>query len=236
MAAAAWVVVSVTAGTVAQAVTGIGLVLICGPVLLATAGPPDGVRLALITSLLLNVALLALHRKDVRCRDAMALFLPAAFTSVPLGLLLRDAHSRVAGAAAGAGIVLAAAASWRGRGWPWMRTTAGAVMAGAVTGAMNVLSATAGPVAALYAVNADWPAHARTATLQACFAALNIISLAVIGLPPRWGLIAAAALGVLAGLGPGQLLARRASPRLARRIVLIVAAAGGLAVIVEFLI
>jgi uncharacterized protein len=235
MAAAAWVFVSVTAGSIAQAVTGIGLVLICGPVLLAMAGPADGVRLALIASLLLNAALLALHHKDVRCRDAMSLFLPAAFISVPLGLVLRDAHSRMAGAAAAAGIVLAAAASWRGRDWPWMRTTPGVVMAGAVTGAMNVLSATAGPVAALYAVNAGWPAHARTVTLQACFAALNIISLAVIGLPSRWGLIAAAALGVLAALGPGQLLARCVSPRLARRIVLIVAAAGGLAVLVEFL-
>lgn len=235
MAAAAWVLVSVTAGACAQALTGIGLVLICGPVLLAMAGPADGVRLALITSLLLNAALLALHRREVRCRDAMALFLPAAFISVPLGVLLRDAHSRMAGAAAGAGIVLAAAVSWRGRDWPWMRTTAGAVTAGAVTGAMNVVSGTAGPAAALYAVNAGWPAHARTATLQACFAALNIISLAVIGLPSRWGLIAAAALGVMAGLGPGQLLTRCASPRLARRIVLIVAAAGGLAVLIQFL-
>lgn len=235
MATAAWVVVSVSAGTVAQAVTGIGLVLICGPVLLAVAGPADGVRLALITSLLLNAALLALHRKEVRYRDAVALLLPAVLTTVPLGLMLRAAHTRAAGAAAGAGIVLAAAASWRGRDWPWMRTTAGAVSAGALTGAMNVLSATAGPVAALYAVNAGWPAHARTATLQACFAALNIVSLALIGLPSRWGLIAAAALGVLAALGPGQLLARCASPRLARRIVLIVAAAGGLAVLVQFL-
>jgi uncharacterized protein len=232
---AAWLFFSVSAGTVAQAVTGIGLVLICGPVLLVMVGPADGVRLALMTSLLLNAALLALHRKDVRARDAMVLFLPAAFVAVPLGFMLRDAHSRMVGVVAGAGIVLAVAASWRGRGWPWMRTTAGAVTAGAVTGAMNVLSATAGPVAALYAVNAGWSAQATTATLQACFAALNVISLAVIGLPSRWGLMAAAALGVLAGLGPGQLLARCASPRVARRIVLIVAAAGGLAVIVEFL-
>lgn len=235
MAVAAWVLVSVGAGTLAQAVSGIGLVLICGPVLLAMAGPADGVRLALVTSLLLNAALLVLHRRQVRYRDAMALFLPAALISVPVGLLLRAAHSRLAGAAAGAGIVLAAAASWHGRDWPWIRTTTGAVTAGAVTGAMNVLSATAGPVAALYAVNAGWPAHARTATLQACFAALNITSLAVIGMPSRWSLMAAAALGVLAGLGPGQVLARRASPRLARRIVLIVAAAGGLAVTVQFL-
>jgi uncharacterized membrane protein YfcA len=193
------------------------------------------VRLALITSLLVNAALLTLHRNQVRYRDAMTLSLPAAFISVPLGLLLRDAHSQAAGAAAEAGNVLAAAASWRGRAWPWMRTTAGAVAAGTVTGAMKVVSGTAGPVAALYAMNAGWPAHARTATLQACFAAVNIISLAVIGPPPRWGLIAAAALGVLAGLGPGQMLARCASPRLARRIVLTVAAAGGLAVLIQFL-
>ena len=35
MAAAAWVLLSVSAGTIAQAVTGIGLVLVCGPVLLS---------------------------------------------------------------------------------------------------------------------------------------------------------------------------------------------------------
>ena len=132
-------------------------------------------------------------------------------------------------------MVLAAVASWRGRGWPWLSTPAGTVVAGAASGAMNVLSATAGPVAALYAVNAGWPAHARTATLQAYFAALNIVSLTAVGLPSQPGLIGAAALGVLAGLPAGQILGYRLSPSLARRLVLIAAASGGLAVLARFL-
>jgi uncharacterized protein len=236
MTAAAWVIVSVSAGTMAQAVCGIGLVLICGPVLLAVAGPADGVRLALIASLLVNAVLLALYGKHVRYRDALALFVPAAVTAVTLGLVLRGADTRTAGAAAGAAIVLAAVASWRDRGWSWMNTTAGTLGAGAVSGAMNVLSASAGPVAALYAVNAGWPARSRMATLQAYFAALNVIAIAEAGLPTHAGLTAAAAFGVPTGLGAGRALARRVPPRLGRRIVLVVAAGGGLAVLIQFLI
>jgi uncharacterized membrane protein YfcA len=209
MAAAGCVFVSVSAGTLARVETGIGLVLVCGPVLLAMAGPADRPRLALVTSLLLNAGNLALDRDDVPWRIAVVLFLPAACISVPPGLLLRGAHTRAAGAAAGVGIVLAAAVSRRGRDWPWMRTNPGVVTAGAVNGAINVLSATASPVAALYSVSADRPARTGTATLHACFSALNTISLAVIGLSSRWP---KAALGVLAGLGPGQLLRRSASP------------------------
>lgn len=100
---AAWVFVAVSAGTLAQAVTGIGLVLICGPALLAMAGPADGGQFALFTSLLLNAALLPLVRREVRYRGAMALCLPVAFISVALGLLLCDAHSRMADATPGAG-------------------------------------------------------------------------------------------------------------------------------------
>ena len=236
MTAAAWVLVSVSAGTLAQAISGIGLVFICGPVLLAAAGPADGIRLALIVSLLLNSALLVLHGKDARYLDAMTLFVPAAAITVPLGLLLRGADTRAVAAAAGAGILLAAVASWRSRSWPWLDTPAGTAVAGAVSGAMNVLSATAGPVAALYAVNAGWPERTRTVTLQAYFAALNVVSLSVVGLPSRTGLIGTASVGVLFGLIAGQMLVRHVPPSLSRRLVLIVAAGGGLAVLVRYLI
>lgn len=49
---------AVAAGAAVQSASGIGLVLICGPVLVLAVGPAEAVRLALVLSLILNAALL----------------------------------------------------------------------------------------------------------------------------------------------------------------------------------
>ena len=60
------VLAAVLVGTLAQSVSGIGFALVCGPLLVAALGAQDGVRLAVLLSLVLNVVLLArLDRKSV---------------------------------------------------------------------------------------------------------------------------------------------------------------------------
>src|ERR1700737_2401735 len=49
---------AVALGGLAQSVAGLGLVLVCGPILVAVCGPSDGVRLAVTLSLALNVLVL----------------------------------------------------------------------------------------------------------------------------------------------------------------------------------
>jgi hypothetical protein len=53
------VLLSVLLGMLAQSVSGIGFALACGPLLVESLGPQDGVRLVMLLSLVLNVVLLA---------------------------------------------------------------------------------------------------------------------------------------------------------------------------------
>lgn len=109
MSALIAVMVAVFAGAAAQTVTGIGLVLICGPVLVLTVGPADAVRIALIISLILNAALLTQQPGAVQVRQAGRLAVPAAAVSIPLGIVLRGTNARVVAVVAGA-VILASMA------------------------------------------------------------------------------------------------------------------------------
>ena len=64
------VVVAVLVGALAQSVSGIGFSLVCGPLLVAALGPPDGVRLGVLLSLCLNVVLVVRYRAEVPEIDA----------------------------------------------------------------------------------------------------------------------------------------------------------------------
>ena len=68
MGALAGVAAAVAAGAAAQTVTGIGLVLVCGPVLVLLLGAGEAVRVALVTSLALNAVLVARQPRVVRWR------------------------------------------------------------------------------------------------------------------------------------------------------------------------
>ena len=68
---------AVTVGAVAQGITGVGFSLVSAPFLIAWLGPREGVRVALVLSTVLNVALLArTHRHDL-VREGSMLLVPA---------------------------------------------------------------------------------------------------------------------------------------------------------------
>lgn len=72
MGALAGVVAGVAVGAAAQTVTGIGLVLVCGPVLVLLLREGEAVRVALVTSLALDAVLGASARsRPVAPRDAV---------------------------------------------------------------------------------------------------------------------------------------------------------------------
>jgi uncharacterized membrane protein YfcA len=90
-----------------------------------------------------------------------------------------------------------------------------------------------GPPAALYSLNAGWPARTRVATLQALFFALNLVTLASLGMPrPRPVLLAGLAVGWVAGANLG----RRLPEHGARTATLVVAALGGVFALVRGLV
>lgn len=228
------VLLAVTVGALAQSVSGIGFVLVCGPLLVAALGPQDGVRLAVLLSLLLNLALLCRLWRSVDLLRTLQLLVPAALATPLLALAVRRLPTRPAEAAAGAVVVVGVLLLVSGARWSAARGPAGAAVAGVLGAAGNVAAGVAGPVVALWATNAQWRADVARASLQAFFLGLNCVALASLGLPSTGaGLLGACAAGLVAGSLLGIPLARRLSERGARRATLALAGAGGAAVLLR---
>lgn len=221
-------------GTLAQSVSGIGFSLVCGPLLVAALGPQDGVRLAVLLSLVLNLVLLARLWRLVDGRRTLLLLVPSALATPLLALAVRDLPVRPAAALAG-GVVLGGVALLAlGVRWEAARGPAGAVTAGILGAATNVVAAVAGPVVALWAANAEWRADVQRASLQAYFLGLNCVALPSLGLPEVGAPLLLGCLGALAvGAALGVPLARRVGERTARRTTLSLAGAGGAVVLVR---
>jgi uncharacterized membrane protein YfcA len=84
----------------------------------------------------------------------------------------------------------------------------------------------------LYAANAGWPPQQARSTLQSFFLVQNLLTVAVLGVVlPGWTAVGALVLGTAIGMA----LAQRLPVRAARAGVLLVSAAGGVALIVSSL-
>ena len=228
------VVLAVAAGAVAQSVSGIGFTLVSGPLLVAALGPADGVRLSVVLSLVVNVAVLTRTVRETSWRDAALLLVPAVLATPLLARLLRDAPERALQALAGAATLVGALVLGAGVRWRAAGGRAGAVGAGVVSAAMNVVAGVGGPAVALYAANAGWPAAAMRSTGQAYFLVLNVVALASLGLPAVPGRLVLGCLAALAaGLLAGARLADKVPEAGARRVMLVLAGLGGLVVLLS---
>ena len=223
---------AVAAGALAQSVSGIGFALVCGPLLVVALGPADGVGLAVALSLLVNLAVLARSARRASLRDALLLAVPALLATPLLVRALERAPERLATSLAGAATVAGALALAVGLRWRRAAGRCGAVAAGLLSAAMNVVAGIGGPAVALYAANAGWPADAMRSTGQVYFLLLNVVALAALGLPDVSGRLAAACLAALGvGLLAGGPIAARVPEQAARRTTLALAALGGLVVL-----
>jgi uncharacterized membrane protein YfcA len=223
---------AVAIGAAAQSVSGIGFALVSGPLLFTVFGAREGVCVAVVLSMLVNVAVLVREHRAVMLRRILPVLVTALAATPVLVAVLGGVHARVLRAAAGAVIVVGAALVAAGRS----RDTGlpGAIVAGLVSATMNVLASAGGPGVAVYAAGARWDPVRLRATLQAYFLALNVVTLLTLG-PPHWswaqaGVLVAALLG---GSLVGARLAAKVSVDRARAVTLLLAAAGGLAVLVS---
>jgi uncharacterized protein len=228
------VLLAVLVGTLAQSVSGIGFALVCGPLLVAALGAQDGVRLAVLLSLVLNVVLLVRLWRLVDVRTTLLLLAPAALTTPLFAVLARELPERTGAAAAGTVVVVGVGVLALGLRWHAARGRRGAVAAGVLGALTNVLAGVAGPVVALWAANAEWPQRVQRASLQAFFLGVNCVALPSLG-TPRVGPYLL--LGCLAALAGGALLgaplASRVGEATARRTTLALAGAGGAVVLVR---
>ena len=224
---------AVVAGAFAQALTGIGFVLICGPAFVSVLGAQRGVAAAVLLGIFANLAPLVHERRDVHARRALLLLVPAVLATPLLALALGDVNERLAlllaGTAilAGTALLAAGATSSRGRG------AAGVAAAGVASAAMNYLGGVGGPAAALYGVNAQWPAAELRATLQAYLLGLNIVTVVALGFV-HVPLVLFAAL--LVGTALGVRAMGHVSEERARQTTLAISALGGAIVLVSALV
>jgi uncharacterized membrane protein YfcA len=222
---------AVLLGAAAQSVSGIGFALVSGPLLFTVFGAREGVRVAVVLSMLVNIAVLAREHRSVMWRKVLPVLVTALAVTPLLVHVLSGAHPRLLRAAAGTVIVVGAAVVAAGRtvdtGIP------GAVAAGLASAVMNVLASAGGPAVAVYATGARWDPQRMRATLQAYFLSLNVVTVLTLG-RPHWSWPRAVTLIVALGVGAsaGAFFAPRVSARLARSATLLLAAAGGVAVVI----
>lgn len=222
----------VAVGAAAQSVSGIGFALVGGPLLFAVFGAREGVRVAVVLSMLVNVSVLAREHRNVLWRQVFPVLVTALALTPLLAWLLSDAHPRLLRALAGTVVVIGAGLVASGR----TRDTGvvGGVAAGAASATMNVLASAGGPAVAVYAAGARWDPSRVRATLQAYFLSLNVVTVVTLG-PPHWSWSRAIALvaALVVGAALGAVLANRVPVEVARKVTLALAAAGGLAVLVS---
>jgi len=226
--------VAVGLGALAQSVTGIGFALLCAPVLIEVLGRPEAVRVTVLLSTVLNIAILSRHLRDVRIWNALLLAVPTVLAMPVLAALLANVQGKPLEVSAGVAIVAAAIVLATGLRWERASGKLGATVAGVASAAMITVAGISGPPSILYAANARWPTAAFRSTLQAYFLVLNLVAMATLGLP-TWGsgVVPTAFLGLIAGALTGGVMVSRVNEQWVRWCVLALAASGGTAIAIH---
>jgi uncharacterized membrane protein YfcA len=224
----------VLVGASVQRMSGMGFALVAAPALALLLGAAQGVVLSNCAAGAISAIGLVTSWRQVR-PAAMLPLVAAAACSVPLGAwaaarLPEPKLLAVTGALVTVAVLLvmsgARVAALRGRG--------GALAAGAASGFMNSAAGVGGPALSLYAVNAGWTVREFVPNAQFYGLLVNLLSITAKGAPrlagPAWLAVAAALAG---GAVIGHLLADRVPEARARRIVLLLALAGGATTLVK---
>lgn len=221
-------------GSSVQWLTGMGFALVAVPALVLLLGPVDGVVLANCAAGAISVLGLAGGWRRVR-PTAMVPLCAAAACTVPAGAwLTRQLPEPVLLLVMGALVTGAVLLVMRGLKVPALRGTRGAVAAGAVGGFMNSAAGVGGPPVSLYALNGGWTVREFVPNAQFYGVVVNAFSVAANGVPQlrggQWGAVAGA---MVVGALVGRALAERIPERRARRLVLVLALAGGVTAVAK---
>jgi uncharacterized membrane protein YfcA len=233
---ASWLVVGVMAmvAASAQTISGFGMNLILAPAAQLALPGAAAVRLVVGAGAILNSGLLATGWRSILWRAVLYLAVPALGATALLGPVISHAGERPVSAVVAAVTLLAAVTSAAGALPARFTGRAGALIAGALAGALNVSSGVSGPPVAVYAAAQPWPARQLVATVQAVFLPINVAAFIVLrAVPLTPGIFAAGAAGTGAGLLAGTYLRDRIPAALVRVAVLIVAAVGAVLILVR---
>jgi len=223
-------VVAVAVGACAQAMTGIGFALICAPLLILCVDATQAVILVSAFSIILNLMVLAREWRYTNLRHAVTLFIPACLVAPLAGYVAGVAPSSTLSTIGGVSVLLAVAVLASGVRSAFLAGRMGTILSGGISGLMGTLAGLGGPAVAAYAMNAEWDVKMLRPTLNLYFIALNLLTLAVRGGPSvevDFGI--GLAVAVVVGFGLGASLVRRFDHSAIRRLILVLAAVGGVA-------
>ena len=231
----------VVAGSTLQRVSGMGLGLIGGPILMLVMGPVEGILvinvLAAVNALLTTVTV----RRNVSWR-MFGLIAPVMIIgSLAAAALISKIDTAGLLIVVGAALLIAlAVVTYGGRFIPPMEGKGPAISAGILGGFTNTLAGVAGPVITVYAQAAKWPQAMYTATLQPIFVVGGIFSVITKtalgaatfdGLP--WIIWPAGIAGMFIGIWLGSRIAHVVSRDIARALSLSVASLGALSALIR---
>jgi hypothetical protein len=224
------------AAAAAQTVSGFGMNLILAPVAQLALPGAAAVRLVVGAAAILNSGLLATGWRSIIWRTALYLALPALGATAALGPVISAAGQRPVTVVTAAVILLAIAASAAAAVPARLTGRAGAVIAGLLSGVLNVSSGVNGPPVAVYAAAQPWSARELVATVQAVFLPANVAAFIVLrSVPVAPAMLGAGVAGTLAGLVAGTLLRDRVPAAAVRIGALVVAAVGAVIILVRAL-
>lgn len=227
-------------GSALQRLTGVGFALVSAPFLVLLLDPFDGVVVANGAAALASGILFTQLRKSVDWRR-FRLLLPAALVGiVPGAWIALTMDMSVLDVIVGVAVILGMSASYFAARIGTMSGPIPTMGFGFMSGLMNVAAGVGGPALSVYGVATRWAQLSFAATLQPLFFVMGTVSLVVKLVGARgtvmplqgWTWVAVGAMVVL-GISVGTWLSRRVSAVLARRLVIVLAYAGGLATLIR---
>lgn len=225
------VTLAVFLGALAQRLTGIGFTLVAAPILATIIGPLNGVTLCLVLNTVLSGVVFVTTWKHVLW-SRVAILSAGCLAGTAAGVLLVAAMPQPALLMTVGIVTLLAVATALTTSPPRiLQGRLGSLISGVVSGSMNVSAGTGGPILAVHSISDKWTPIAFVATAQVYFIGANSMAL-LMREPPdlQPGTWIAAFAALTGGAVAGHYLARLVERRLAFRLVIACALAGGTAV------
>lgn len=228
---------AVVVGCFAQAVAGTGLGLISGGILVALLGREASIMLLTLISVPMMLAVAWQNRRGIIWSRALLIGGTALVLTPLLAVGMRALNQEGLMIICGLLILASVTLLYVGVSAPKLASKTGAVIVGASTSVLNMLSGSGGPPAAIYAVNANWSPTTTRGTLQIIFLMVGIGTVFSLDLP-EWQpeVFVVAAGSALVGTIGGMLVSKRIPPHLARLSILALATLGGLIVLISGLV
>lgn len=222
-------------GASTQRISGVGFALVASPLLVVLLGPFNGILVINVFAVATALMVLVRVYREVEFTRALLMIVPAVIAIIPGSWVALHANPAFLSMMVGGVIIVALSASVLVKNMRIFSGRTGAVVAGAISGFMNVTAGVGGPALTAYAVATRWPQPAFAATAQLYFLTVGIVSLLAKQTMPRldelqWGASAGA---LLLGIAVGNVMSRRVPERASRRAVISLAFAGAVLILVK---